>query len=143
MSTLDAARPARDGASRELVGGRTLTPKDIVPMVENVLRAAMGRLDAEAAEAHAEASLVIAAAARRSTDLVLAYAVGSAAAATEPPASVPGPLAMELPEPGLDVLGPEVAVRNAAQVFELFWADIPVEEPIGERLRRWAQRPPQ
>ena len=120
-----------------------LRSEEITPLVESVIRVAMDRLDAEAAAAHAEAAAAVAAAVQRSTDLILAFD----ACGTTTPHHYEGRTPAELDHPHLpegveDPLGPEVSAHDAAQVYDLFWADIPADQPVRERLRRWAQRPP-
>jgi hypothetical protein len=140
MSVLDTLRPALGSDVDWPHPGGHLGSAEIVPMVETVLRAAMERLDAEAAAAHAEASAAVAAAVRRSADLVLASANGRLRSRDDDLVLV-GP--SRLPEPADDQLGPEVSTRTQAQVYDLFWSEIPADQPIRERLRRWAQRPAQ
>lgn len=137
MSALDVEPPRST---------RGLGSEDIVPIVESVLRAAMDRLDAEAAAARAEANAVVSAAVQRSADLVLATRASRAPAAPcveEPAVDVVIDLGRTtLPDPPPEALGPEVGMGDEAQVYDLFWSEIPADQPIRERLRRWAQRPP-
>lgn len=113
-------------------------------MVETVLRAAMERLDAEAAAARAEANAVVSAAVQRSADLVLRFQSGRAAAlrVEAPAATVIDLDRTSQVDPADEALGPEVSTNEEAQVYDLFWSEIPSDQPLRERLRRWAQRPP-
>lgn len=145
MFALDTVPGVDTTTDRERVGSRRpLRPEDVGPLVESVVRGAMNRLDAEAAAAHAESSSVVSAAVQRSAHLILSFDAGRATAPQRHEQLAPAaPVDLLPPEPVEDPLGPEVSLHNAAQVYDLFWADIPSDQPIRERLRRWAQRPAQ
>jgi hypothetical protein len=136
----------------------------IVPMVESLRRAAMERLDAEATAARAEASATVAVAMQAATALVLSVGdelrsmrratVGalrvSASLPEHPLAAMPAAGQWQelealrptgLPDADAEVFGPEVDLRDAAQVYDLFWREAASDRPVVERLRRWVQRP--
>ncbi|MGH9273319.1 MAG: hypothetical protein ACRDZU_01625 [Acidimicrobiales bacterium] len=146
MSALDVVRcsaPDDNVGVAVVRAGSGLDEEDVVPMVESVLRAAMDRLDAEAAAARADASAAVHAAVQRSADLVLSLQSShrATARASEPVGAV-AVGQTSVPEPADGAPGRAVVGRDEAQVYDLFWSEIPADQPIRERLRRWAQRPP-